>query len=78
MTDMAPHHVAGHGPHPARITPQPLRPSSVAHDTHAPVDRLLSEWLRLRTIVDALLQRADGRDGASSHPLATNQEHLDG
>ena len=75
MTDIAPHHVAAHGPHPARITPPPLRPSPVAH---APVDRLLSEWLRLRTIVDALLQRADERDGASSHSLATNQEHLDG
>jgi hypothetical protein len=47
--DMAPHDVAAHGPHPARITPQPLRPSPVAHDTHAPVDRLLSEWLCLRT-----------------------------
>jgi hypothetical protein len=55
-----------------------LRPSPVAHDSHAPVDRLLSEWLRLRTIVDTLLQRAAGRDGAASHPLATNQEHLDG
>jgi hypothetical protein len=78
MTDMAPHDVATHGPHPARITPPPLRLSPVAHDARAPVDSLLSEWLRLRTIVDAVLQRADGRDGASSHPLATNQEHLDG
>ena len=54
MTDMAPHDVAAHGPHPARITPQPLRPSPVAHDTHAPVDRLLSEWLRLieQAVVD--------------------------
>ncbi len=78
MTDMAPHDVATNGPHPARITPPPSRLSPVAHDTHAPVAPLLSEWLRLRTIVDAVLQRADGRDGASSHPLATNQEHLDG
>lgn len=78
MTDMAPHDVAAHGPHPARITRHPWRPSPVAPDTQAPVDRLLSEWRRLRTIVDRLLQRAAGRHGAASHPLATNQEHLDG
>jgi hypothetical protein len=78
MTDMAPHDVATHGPQSARITPPPLRLSPVAHDPHVPVDLLLTEWLRLRTIVDAVLQRADRRDGASSHPLATSQEHLDG
>ncbi len=78
MSDLAPHAVSAHGPHPVRITPRPLRPSPGARDTHAPVDPLLSEWLRLRTIVDTLLQRATARDGAASHGIATNQEHLDG
>jgi len=77
MTDMAPHHVSAHGSHPVRSAPRPLRPSPAARDTHAPVDPLLSEWLRLRTVVDTLLQRAAVRDGAASHPNATNQEPLD-
>jgi hypothetical protein len=75
---MAPHDIAARGPHPAPITPHPSRPSPVAHDTDAPVDHLPSEWLRLRTIVDTLLQRAAGRDGAARHSIGTHQERLDG
>jgi hypothetical protein len=55
-----------------------LGPSAGTRDTHAPIAPLLSEWLRLRTIVDTLLQRVTARDGAASHGIATNQEHLDG
>jgi hypothetical protein len=78
MTDMTPHDVSAHGPHPARITPRPLRPSPAARDSHAPLDARLNEWLRLLTIVDTLLQRAAGRDEAASHSIATNQERIDG
>jgi hypothetical protein len=80
MTDMTPCDVSAHGPL-ARITPRPSRPSPVARDTSARVDPL-REWLRLRTIVDTLLQRVstsqDGTTSRTRHPIATNEEHLDG
>jgi hypothetical protein len=46
-------------------------------NTPPPVDRLLREWLRLRTIVDRLLERAAGLDGAASDPIVPT-ERLNG
>lgn len=77
MSDRAPHDEAAHEAHPVQITPRRMRPSPAADEFKAPADPLLSEWLRLRTIVDTLLQRVAGRDGAASDLLAT-KERLDG
>jgi hypothetical protein len=82
MTDMnIPHDVSSHGPYPTRITQRSSRPSPVARHTDMRLEPLLREWLRLRTIVDTLLQRAstapDGTTRAARHPTATNWEPLD-
>jgi hypothetical protein len=81
MTDMkAPSGVSAHGPHRAWIARRPSRPSRVARSTYADVEPL-SEWFRLRTIVDALLPRVSAaQDGTMRpvRPIVTNEEHLDG
>lgn len=82
MTDTKPPcDVSAHGPHRASIAPRPSRPSQVvrSHNTH--VDPL-SEWFRLCSIVDALLQRVstaeDGTMEPVSQPILTHEAHLDG
>jgi hypothetical protein len=77
MSDLVPHDEPAHEAHPVQITPRRMRPFPAAYEFQAPVDPLLSEWLRLRAIVDTLRHRVAGRDGAASHLLAT-KERLDG
>ena len=83
MTDRnRPHDVSSHGPYPTRITQRSSRPSPVARHTDMRLEPLFRAWLRLRTIVDTLLQRAstapDGTTSAARPLIATNREPLDG
>jgi hypothetical protein len=51
--------------------PSPLHPIEPSRDAHAWPDRVARDWLRLRTMVDALLCRAAASKGAADAIAAT-------
>jgi hypothetical protein len=82
MTEI-PHRASPHASRPARIPHRPLTPSPVTRDTHARRDTVATEWLRLRTIVDALLHRATvlkdgGTTMAAMNTMMEQPERIDG
>jgi hypothetical protein len=82
MTEIC-HDASSHASRTARISHRTSTPPPVTRDTHARLDTVAREWLRLRTIVDALLRRATAvRDGgttmAAMHTIAEQQERIDG
>jgi hypothetical protein len=84
MTDRhKPHDTPAHAPRFARIARRSSTRPCVARDTHAHLDTGARAWLRLCTIVDALLHRVtasrNGRTArAAIHPIAEHEERLDG
>lgn len=82
MTDIF-HEASSHASRTARICHRISTSTPVTRDTHARLDTVAREWLRLRTIVDALLHRApalwDGETTlAAKNTIAAQQERIDG